>query len=100
MIIRTILLASAAAVAPFATPALAQSDAATQSPAAEDAPQGSDIVVTSSRIPPQDPAATGPATVVSAEQRQNSRHAHLTPGLQQPPAPPGLAGKPTSPTRA
>src|SRR3546814_10841553 len=72
MMTRTILLASAAAVATFATPALAQSGAATQSPAAEDAPNASDIVVTGSRIRRQDLAGVGPATVVSAEQIENT----------------------------
>src|SRR3546814_6371191 len=59
MMTRTILLASAAAITTFATPALAQSDAATQAPAAGEAPNGSDIVVTGSRIRRQDLAGVG-----------------------------------------
>src|SRR3546814_12459723 len=96
MMIRTILLASAAAVATFATPALAQSDAATQSPAAEDAPSGSDIVVTGSRIRRQDLAGVGPATVVSAEQIENTGVVNIETVLQRLPAKAGFAGNQTS----
>src|SRR3546814_17106284 len=92
MMIRTILLASAAAVATFATPALAQSDAATQSPAAEDAPNGSDIVVTGSRIRRQDLAGVGPATVVSAEQIENTGLVNIEQVLPRLPAHAGFAG--------
>jgi len=96
MMTRTILLASAAAVATFATPALAQSDAATQSPAAEDAPNGSDIVVTGSRIRRQDLAGVGPATVVSAEQIENTGVVNIETVLQRLPANAGFAGNQTS----
>ena len=85
MMTKTILLASAAAVATFATPALAQSDAAT-SPAAEEAPNGSDIVVTGSRIRRQDLAGVGPATVVSAEQIENTGLVNIETVLQRLPA--------------
>ena len=96
MMTRTILLASAAAVATFATPALAQSGAATQSPAAEDAPNGSDIVVTGSRIRRQDLAGVGPATVVSAEQIENTGVVNIETVLQRLPANAGFAGNQTS----
>ena len=95
MMTRTILLASAAAVATFATPALAQSDAVT-TPAAEDAPNGSDIVVTGSRIRRQDLAGVGPATVVSAEQIENTGVVNIETVLQRLPANAGFAGNQTS----
>jgi len=96
MMTRTILLASAAAVATFATPALAQSEAATRSPAAEDAPNGSDIVVTGSRIRRQDLAGVGPATVVSAEQIENTGLVNIEQVLQRLPANAGFAGNQSS----
>ena len=86
MMTRTILLASAAMVATFATPALAQSDAPAQAPAAEDAPNASDIVVTGSRIRRQDLAGVGPATVVSAEQIENTGVVNIETVLQRLPA--------------
>src|SRR3546814_15801130 len=95
MMTRTILLASAAAITTFATPALAQSDAATQAPAAGEAPNGSDIVVTGSRIRRQDLAGVGPATVVSAEQIENTGLVNIETGLQRPPSKSGLPAHPT-----
>src|SRR3546814_16256092 len=100
MMIRTILLASAAAVATCATPALAQSDAATQSLAAEDAPNGSDIVVTGWRIRRQDLAGVGPATVVSAEQIENTGLVNIETALQPTPAQEGFAGNQSSASSA
>src|SRR3546814_16554475 len=96
MMTRTILLASAAAITTFATPALAQSDAATQAPAAGEAPNGSDIVVTGSRIRRPDLAGVGPATVVSAEQIENTGLVNIETVLQRHPATAGFAGNPTS----
>src|SRR3546814_19825081 len=72
MMTRTFLLASAAVVATFATPAFAQSDAPAPAPAAEDAPSGSAIVVTGSRLTRPDLAGVGPDTVVSAEAIDNT----------------------------
>src|SRR3546814_13924002 len=92
MMTRTILLASAAAITTFATPALAQSDAATQAPAAGEAPNGSDIVVTGSRIRRQDLAGVGPATVVSAEQIEHTGLVNIETVLQRLPSPAGFAG--------
>src|SRR3546814_10033969 len=96
MMTRTILLASAAAVATFATPALAQSEAATRSPAAEDAPNGSDIVVTGTRIRRQALAVVGPATVVSAAQIENPGLVNIEQVLQRLPANAGFAGNQSS----
>src|SRR3546814_15776886 len=96
MMTRTFLLASAAVVATFATPAFAQSDAPAQAPAAEDAPSGSDFVVTGSRIRRQDLAGVGPATVVSAEQIENTGVGNIETVLQRLPANAGLAGNQTS----
>src|SRR3546814_1690917 len=100
MMTRTILLASAAAITTFATPALAQSDAATQAPAAGEAPNGSDIVVTGSRIRRQDLAGVGPATVVSAEQIENTGLVNIETVLQRLPANAGFAGDRKSTRRA
>src|SRR3546814_11216155 len=94
MMTRTILLASAAAVATFATPALAQSGAATQSPAAEDAPNASDIVVTGSRISRQALAGAGRATSVSAEQIANTGVVKIQTGRPPIQAKPRLRGTP------
>lgn len=93
---KTFLLASAAMAATFATPAFAQSDAPAQAPAAEDAPNGSDIVVTGSRIRRQDLAGVGPATVVSAEQIENTGVVNIETVLQRLPANAGFAGNQTS----
>src|SRR3546814_11443052 len=96
MMTRTILLASAAAITTFATPALAQSEAATQAPAAGEAPNGSDIVVTGSRIRRQDLEGVGPATVVSAEQIENTGLVNIEQVLQRLPVNAGLAGHQSS----
>ena len=92
---KTFLLASAAVIATFATPAFAQNDAPAQ-PIAADAPNGSDIVVTGSRIRRQDLAGVGPATVVSAEQIENTGVVNIETVLQRLPANAGFAGNQTS----
>ncbi|WOF43530.1 TonB-dependent receptor [Sphingopyxis indica] len=96
MMIRTFLLASVAAVAVLATPALAQDESSGQPPLATDAPNGSDIVVTGSRIRRQDLAGVGPATVVSAEQIENTGIVNIETVLQRLPANAGFAGNQTS----
>ena len=95
MSIRKSLLASAAVVATIAVPAFAQ-DAAAPSSAAEANEPGSDIVVTGSRIRRQDLAGVGPATVVSAEQIENTGLVNIETVLQRLPANAGFAGNQTS----
>src|SRR3546814_10801886 len=95
MMTRTFWLAGAAVIANYATPAFAQSDTPAQALAAEDAPSGSDIVVTGSRIRRQDLAGVGPATVVSAEQIENTGVVNIETVLQRMPANAGFAGNQT-----
>ncbi len=96
MNIRSILLTGAAAIVGFSTPAIAQVDS---SPAdvAESSDDGADsIVVTGSRIRRQDLAGVGPATVVSAEQIENTGLVNIETVLQRLPANAGFAGNQTS----
>ncbi|MBL0916382.1 MAG: TonB-dependent receptor plug domain-containing protein, partial [Sphingopyxis sp.] len=95
MTIRTTLLAGAAAVACFSTPVFAQADGPPDA-SAESADMGSDIGVTGSRIPRQDFAGGGPATVVSAEQIENTGVVNIETVLQRLPANAGFAGNQTS----
>src|SRR3546814_8394952 len=61
-----------------------------------DAPNASDSVVTGSRIRRQDLAGVGPATVVSAEQIENTGVVNIETVLQRLPANAGFAGNQTS----
>src|SRR3546814_20035540 len=61
-----------------------------------DAPNASDSVVTGSRIRRQDLAGVGPATVVSAEQIENTGVVNIETVLQRLPANAGFAGHQTS----
>lgn len=85
MTIRMALLGSAAIVAGYAAPALAQADPTPQ-PKAQVLGDDSDIVVTGSRIRRQDLAGVGPATVVTAEQIQNTGIVNIETALQRLPA--------------
>nr|WP_237748968.1 TonB-dependent receptor [Sphingobium sp. ba1] len=89
------LLGSAAIVAGYAAPALAQADPTPQ-PKAQVLGDDSDIVVTGSRIRRQDLAGVGPATVVTAEQIQNTGIVNIETALQRLPANAGFAGNQTS----
>ncbi|MBB4152034.1 outer membrane receptor protein involved in Fe transport [Sphingobium scionense] len=89
------LLGSAAIVAGYAAPALAQADPTPQ-PKAQVPEDASDIVVTGSRIRRQDLAGVGPATVVTAEQIQNTGIVNIETALQRLPANAGFAGNQTS----
>lgn len=95
MTIRMALLGSAAIVAGYAAPALAQADPTPQ-PKAQVLGDDSDIVVTGSRIRRQDLAGVGPATVVTAEQIQNTGIVTIETALQRLPANAGFAGNQTS----
>ena len=95
MKIRTSLLAGAAAIASISTPAAAQTEAAPQQ-GAEGAAPASEIVVTGSRIRRQDLAGVGPATVVSAEQIENTGLVNIEQVLQRLPANAGFAGNQSS----
>ncbi|KAA9012487.1 MULTISPECIES: TonB-dependent receptor domain-containing protein [Sphingomonadaceae] len=95
MTIRMALLGSAAIVAGCAAPALAQADPTPQ-PKAQVLGDDSDIVVTGSRIRRQDLAGVGPATVVTAEQIQNTGIVNIETALQRLPANAGFAGNQTS----
>jgi outer membrane receptor protein involved in Fe transport len=95
MTIRTTLLAGVAAIASLATPAFAQTESAPE-PGAEGGGSGSDIVVTGSRIRRQDLAGVGPATVVTAEQIENTGIVNIETVLQRLPANAGFAGNQTS----
>ncbi|MFC0206012.1 TonB-dependent receptor domain-containing protein [Novosphingobium soli] len=95
MTIRMALLGSAAIVAGYAAPALAQADPTPQ-PKAQVLGDDSDIVVTGSRIRRQDLAGVGPATVVTAEQIQNTGIVNIETALQRLPANVGFAGNQTS----
>lgn len=87
------LLVSAAMVAAYSAPALAQT--ATPDETAQDASPG-EVVVTGSRIRRQDLAGVGPATVVSAEQIENTGITNIETVLQRLPANAGFAGNQTS----
>ncbi len=95
---RKFLLASAAVAAIITLPAHAQSGeapmAANDDAAASQA--ASDIIVTGSRIRRQDLAGVGPATVVSAEQIENTGLVNIETVLQRLPANAGFAGNQTS----
>lgn len=95
---RTGLLAGAAIMIAAATPAMGQVapgyDASAPAEASEQ-PAG-DIVVTGSRIRRQDLAGVGPATVVSAEQIENTGIVNVETLLQRLPANAGFAGNQTS----
>ena len=95
MTIRMALLGSAAIVVGYAAPALAQADPTPQ-PKAQVLGDDSDIVVTGSRIRRQDLAGVGPATVVTAEQIQNTGIVNIETALQRLPANAGFAGNQTS----
>ena len=95
MKIRTVLLAGAAVCAGISAPAFAQTESAPET-GAESAASGSDIVVTGSRIRRQDLAGVGPATVVSAEQIENTGVVNIETVLQRLPANAGFAGNQTS----
>ncbi|KKI21064.1 TonB-dependent receptor domain-containing protein [Sphingomonas sp. Ag1] len=95
MTIRMALLGSAAIVAGYAAPALAQADPTPQ-PKAQVLGDDSDIVVTGSRIRRQDLAGVGPVTVVTAEQIQNTGIVNIETALQRLPANAGFAGNQTS----
>ncbi|WP_034158689.1 TonB-dependent receptor domain-containing protein [Sphingomonas sp. ERG5] len=95
---RTKLLVGAALLAVVSTPAMAQTDEAADTGATaqnNDSPAG-DIVVTGSRIRRQDLAGVGPATVVSAEQIENTGLVNIETVLQRLPANAGFAGNQTS----
>lgn len=95
---RTGLLAGAAIMIVAATPAMGQvapGDDASASMEASEQPAG-DIVVTGSRIRRQDLAGVGPATVVSAEQIENTGIVNVETLLQRLPANAGFAGNQTS----
>ena len=95
---RTALLAGAAFVASCASPAFAQTDQTVEADTtaeSADAPQ-SDIIVTGSRIRRQDLAGVGPATVVSAEQIENTGITNIETVLQRLPANAGSAGNQTA----
>ncbi len=95
MTIRSVLLAGVALVACFSAPAVAQTEAGSTA-RAEDAKSSADIVVTGSRIRRQDLAGVGPATVVSAEQIENTGVVNIETVLQRLPANAGFAGNQTS----
>lgn len=92
MNIKSTLLLGAAALTGFAPTAFAQDHADHQ---AENASQG-DIIVTGSRIRRTDLAGVGPATVVSAEQLENTGQVNLENVLQRLPATAGPAGNQSS----
>ncbi|WP_447726161.1 TonB-dependent receptor domain-containing protein [Sphingomonas koreensis] len=87
------LLVGAAMVAAYSAPSLAQTETA------DETAQGSasgEVVVTGSRIRRQDLAGVGPATVVSAEQIENTGIVNIETVLQRLPANAGFAGNQTS----
>lgn len=94
MTMRTYLLAGAAVTAAIAPPALAQAQPESET-TAEDA-AAAEIVVTGSRIRRQDLAGVGPATVVSAEQIENTGIVNIETVLQRLPANAGFAGNQTA----
>jgi len=87
------LLLGAAMVAIYSAPALAQTETAEET--AQGASSG-EVVVTGSRIRRQDLAGVGPATVVSAEQIENTGIANIETMLQRLPANAGFAGNQSS----
>ncbi|MCC2603483.1 TonB-dependent receptor domain-containing protein [Sphingopyxis yananensis] len=92
MNIKSTLLLGAAALTGFAPTAFAQDHADHQ---AENASQG-DIIVTGSRIRRTDLAGVGPATVVSAEQLENTGVVNIENVLQRLPAVAGFSGNQTN----
>lgn len=99
MKIRTVLFAGAAVIACFSTPTLAQSDSTPDADIADNESNSASseaIVVTGSRIRRQDLAGVGPATVVSAEQIENTGLVNIETVLQRLPANAGFAGNQTS----
>ncbi len=95
MMMRTTLLAGAAVIACLSTPAIAQTESAPET-SADDGDSGGSIVVTGSRIRRQDLAGVAPATVVSAEQIENTGVVNIETVLQRLPANAGFAGNQTS----
>lgn len=93
MNIKSTLLLGAAVFAGFTPSAFAQDHA--DHAAVETAGAG-DIIVTGSRIRRTDLAGVGPATVVSAEQLENTGQVNLENVLQRLPATAGAAGNQTS----
>lgn len=87
------LLLGTAMIAASFTSAQAQTVAADE--AAQNEPSG-EVVVTGSRIRRQDLAGVGPATVVSAEQIENTGIVNMETVLQRLPANAGFAGNQTS----
>ena len=87
------LLLGAAMIAIYSTPALAQTESADEAAQSE---SSGEVVVTGSRIRRQDLAGVGPATVVSAEQIENTGIANIETVLQRLPANAGFAGNQTS----
>ncbi len=92
MNIKSTLLLGAAALTGFAPTAFAQDHADHQ---AENASQA-DIIVTGSRIRRTDLAGVGPATVVSAEQLENTGVVNIENVLQRLPAVAGFSGNQTN----
>ena len=76
--------------------AWAQAEPAGQTQPEAQAPDEIDVVVTGSRIRRQDIAGVGPATVVSAEQIENTGIVNIESLLQRLPANAGFAGNQTS----
>lgn len=95
MTMRAAFLTTAAVVSCIATPAFAQ-DGNASAANAEAADDSADIIVTGSRIRRTDLAGVGPATVVSAEQIQNTGVVNIETVLQRLPANAGFAGNQTS----
>ncbi|MDQ8757392.1 TonB-dependent receptor [Sphingosinicella sp. LHD-64] len=94
---RTALLLGTALAAGVAAPAMAQADPpATPAPAEGADAAAGDIVITGSRIRRQDLAGVGPATVISAEQIENTGLVNIETVLQRLPANAGFAGNQTS----
>lgn len=87
------LLLGAAMMVAYSAPALAQTESAGES--TQEAVPG-EVVVTGSRIRRQDLAGVGPATVVSAEQLENTGIANIETMLQRLPANAGFAGNQSS----
>jgi iron complex outermembrane receptor protein len=88
------LLLGAAVVVAYSAPVQAQSQAGSADETASS--ESSEIVVTGSRIRRQDLAGVGPATVVSAEQIENTGIVNIETVLQRLPANAGFAGNQTS----
>ena len=89
----------AATILSTATPAVAQTAGAAEAPRSADGQEADvqgDIFVTGSRIRRQDIAGVGPATVVNAEQIENTGIVNVETLLQRLPANAGFAGNQTS----